>query len=175
MKIFSVAILLLISFQVCGQDIITRENDAIDIIYRYWYQESTLKRKEVKVLIVNSQDPLANKYLKRYETESSYGWIFVIYVGGSLFLTGITLTQEPDPAYSCFHFIFGYACGYYTPYQDTPGPAFAASAFLIGAAILSFHLGKKSFKKSINRFNSIQQSNLKVDINRNGVGLSYNF
>jgi len=92
MKILSV--ILLISYQVCAQDIITRELDE-NGVRKYRYQERFIERKDVKDLIVNSQDSLAKKYLTHSIIRKTTGSILLI--PGAIIVVGgifITLTEN---------------------------------------------------------------------------------
>ena len=96
MKIISITILLFISLQVCGQDIITHE-------YNYEYQGRVINRKEVKKLIINSQEKLAKKYLSRSKIRKTIGWSFIAY--GSLI--SIETLTETGNYYDTGQFAYG--------------------------------------------------------------------
>jgi len=119
----------------------------------YYYQGERYNRKELKKLIFASEDSLAIRYYKNhYQIPRT--------VGIASFWSGLILLSLGTV-------------------EDSFGDVDKVAVFMFSGLIL-FASGITlkiiaSRKKSINRFNSIQQSNLKVDINRNGIGLSYNF
>ena len=159
MKIFSVAILFFISFQVCGQDSITHEFELYNaptgfkIKYGYYYQGERYNRKELKKLIFASEDSLAIHYYKNhYQIPRT--------VGIASFWSGLILLSwgTVEDSYGDL---------------DKVGVLMFSGVILFTSGIILKIVASR--KKSINRFNSIQQSNLKVDISRNGIGLRYNF
>jgi len=152
MKIISVTILLLISFQIYSQDLIIREFDVGVLKYRY--QERFIEREDVKDLIVNTQDSLAKKYLSRSIIRRTTGPIIIL-AGAFLIYEGARAVIVLDDGFGTLGILFGVP--------------------IVGIGILIYNSGNNQFKKSIEQFNSLQQSNLKVDINRNGIGLRYNF
>ena len=159
MKIISIVILLFISFQVCAQDIITRELDGTKKVYKY--QGKIIARADVKKLILQSEDPDAIYFLNRSRRKRITG---VIWTGvGSFFIVlGIAYLAEAP------FFL-----------TDAQNFAYGAAFFGNGAIFLGIGIGNlisvgKSFRIAIDRVNTMEP-NLKVDINRNGIGLIYNF
>ena len=151
-------VLVLISLQVCGQDIITKEKNN-----RYNYKDERIKQKGLKELIYDSDDSVAIKYYSNYKTETTIGWL-LFGTGSVLLLVGVLELGH------CIDYDSTTSCN-----ETKATTLWVAGLSLYVLSIIPGLTGQSKLKKSINRFNSIQQSNLKVDINRNGVGLSYNF
>jgi len=156
MKFISVVVLLFISFQVCGQDIITWEK-----FKGYNYKGERIKKKRLKEIIYDSDDSVAIKYYSNYKTETTIGLLMGT---GSVLLLLI----------GSLEFVHCYSST--TSCNETQITTLMVAGFsLYVLSVIPGLTGQSKLKKSINRFNSIQQPNLKVGINRNGVGLSYNF
>jgi len=172
MKIFSITILLFISFQVCGQDIIEKKKRKFlsDEERKYTYAGQTLEKKDIKKLIYNSRDSIAIKYYSDHKTLTLIGGISN--VGGAVLLFVVLLEGREETICTITLGTAGPHCFQQSKNND----ALAATALLlIGGGVIMEIVGSSKLKMSINRFNSLKQSSLKVDINRNGIGLIYNF
>jgi len=154
--LFIIVLTFAFSSQVCAQDIITKGAPGWEIKIGYYFKGEKLKRNEFKKLIHASEDSIAIRYYYRYSTPHTLGLLSL--VSGGIMLVGVSLEASYGGIIN----------------DDDRVIAIAYSGLILtvtGIAVLI----AASPKKAINRFNTIQQSNLKVGINQNGLGLRYNF
>lgn len=153
----SLLIGFILCIQVYGQGVINRENRA------YTYQEESLTRKDIKGVLANSEDSLTIKYLRNSKIGRATGSVLI---GVGIFTTISLIGISSGPATCCTG----------GGLETIPAGHWIIGGILpIGLGIILINAGNKSFTKSINRFNSIQQSNLKMGMTRNGMGLIFYF
>jgi len=165
MKIISISILLFISFQVCGQDVITIE--MLKKKTRYYYNGIRAKPNKLRDIIYNSGDAMAKKHFSNYRTKTTIGWSLVL-TGSVLVTVGAFRIAEKESCNIGVQIVNGiFGTQYYCP--KTYGGIWLGAGILIGnVGALILHSGKSDLESSVAFYNH-------GFINRNGIGLRYNF
>jgi len=164
MKVISIIILSLILavFYVpsIAQPPLERKNG------NFYLENEKISKKDFKKLILNINDSTATHHFRWYRVYNISG--------NAVGALGMLLIASP--------IVYNFFCPWLLdPYLGGSGCEVSIIPFLVGGGIMFaggivlIHVGSRQAWKSIDRFNILQQSNLKVDINRNGIGLRYNF